>query len=115
MPRLIDFNGDGKLDLALSDIAPYAFTFNFYIVPGNGDGSFNATAATDPLPSGTGVTAIIPGDFDGDGKQDLTVGVLMRVVDGEFLPDTTGLQTLSGHGDFTLWLSAVVHLRRLSL
>lgn len=101
LPRLIDFNGDGKLDLALSDIAPYAFTFNFYIVPGNGDGSFNATAATDPLPSGTGVTAIIPGDFDGDGKQDLTVGVLMRVVDGKFLPDTTGLQTLSGHGDFT--------------
>ncbi len=104
LPKLIDFNGDGKLDLALSDIPPYSFTYNFYIVPGNGNGTFNAAAATDPLPSGTGVTAIIPGDFDGDGKQDLTVGVLMRVVNNEFLPDTTGLQTLVGHGDFTFGL-----------
>jgi hypothetical protein len=101
MPKLIDFNGDGKLDLALSDIEPYSFTFGFYIVPGKGDGTFNASAATEPLASGTGVTAIIPGDFDGDGKQDLTLGTLMRVSSGTFLPGTTGVETLQGHGDFT--------------
>jgi hypothetical protein len=102
LPKLIDFNGDGKLDLALSDIKPNQFSYDFIIVPGNGDGTFNITAATKPLASDTGVAAIIPGDFDGDGKQDLTLGTIMRVdSDGAFLPDTTGLETLRGHGDFT--------------
>jgi len=101
LPKLIDFDGDGKLDLALSDIKPNQFSYDFFIVPGNGDGTFNISAATQPLAGGTGVTAIIPGDFDGDGKQDLTLGIIMRVDSSGFLPGTTGLETLQGRGDFT--------------
>jgi len=102
MPKLIDFNGDGKLDLALSDVNSNEFAFDFFIIPGNGDGTFNVAAATQPLLSGTAVTSIIPGDFNGDGKQDLTVGTLFREDSPfHFLPGTTGIETLAGKGDFT--------------
>ncbi len=107
LPKLIDFDGDGKLDLALSDIKPEQFSFDFFIVPGNGDGTFNITAAKQPLASGTGVTAIIPGDFDGDGKQDLTLGTILRVDGSGFLPGNTGIETLRGHGDFTFGVPQV--------
>jgi hypothetical protein len=97
LPKLIDFNGDGKLDLALADDNSDEFAFDFMVVPGNGDGTFNFGAATHPLPSGTAVTSIAVGDFNKDGKQDLTVGTLFR----NFMPDTTGAMTLAGNGDFT--------------
>ncbi len=59
---LADFNGDGKLDLAIADTNSISVRF------GNGDGSF-----ADPVsvPSGTYPSALTAMDVNGDGKQDL--------------------------------------------
>jgi hypothetical protein len=112
--KLADLNGDGKLDLIVSDgtvFGPYdPFTgvsslisnpYGTYLLPGNGDGTFNTTNAQTLLPL-TEVVSITPGDFDGDGKQDLVLGVVGQVDgSGNFLPATTGNYTVKGNGDFT--------------
>jgi hypothetical protein len=80
-----DFNGDGKLDLALAASG----VDNVSVVLGNGDGTF----ATNPgIPVNTGLpNAIAAGDFTGSGKTDLvTTGfaggaaVLLNNGDGTF-------------------------------
>jgi hypothetical protein len=90
-----DFNGDGIQDLAVCDygsvsapIPPGSNTVT--ILQGNGDGTFNALAATPgtgPQPYGIAV-----GDFNGDGISDLAVAneggstltILQGVGDGTF-------------------------------
>jgi hypothetical protein len=105
LPRLTDLNGDGKLDLVLADINDANKDYFLYAIPGNGDGTFNLAGATLPLEN-TVVTAIIPGDYNGDGKTDLALGVETQV-DGNGNPvyNTTGLNLLSGNGDFTFGLA----------
>jgi len=58
-----DFNGDGKLDVALSGVAQAT------ILLGNGDGTF--TAAPNPPPSTS--SQLVAADFNGDGKIDLAL------------------------------------------
>ncbi len=64
-----DFNGDGKLDLAVTDASANAVS----ILLGNGNGTFQApvdyTTGRDPQ-------AVFVADFNGDGKLDLAVGNL---------------------------------------
>ena len=77
-----DFNGDGKLDLAVAG-------GDVYILLGNGDGTFQAAQsyADSSFPQ-----SIAVGDFNGDGNLDLalalnvanTVGVLLGRGDGSF-------------------------------
>jgi uncharacterized repeat protein (TIGR01451 family) len=62
-----DFNGDGKVDLAVANYRGNTVT----ILLGNGDGSFTATAATPA--TGSFPAAIVAGDFNKDGKLDLAV------------------------------------------
>jgi hypothetical protein len=101
IPKLIDFNGDGKLDLALSDAQSTDGHYYLYVIPGNGDGTFNQAGAQYVLKSAA-VTAIIPGDFDGDGIQDLTVGVEAQVDSNDnAIASTTGVYLMKGNGDFT--------------
>jgi uncharacterized repeat protein (TIGR03803 family) len=61
-----DFNGDGKVDLAVTDINASLVT----ILVGAGDGKFGhpAAFATSARPVG-----VIAGDFNGDGRMDLAV------------------------------------------
>lgn len=80
-----DFNGDGKLDLAVGSTTAVS------ILLGNGDGTFQPHADY-PVPNGS--DAITAGDFNGDGKLDLavagssnnTVSILLGNGDGTFLP-----------------------------
>ena len=64
-----DFNGDGKLDLAVAN----ADSNNVSILLGTGTGSFGA--ATN-FGVGTGPRSVAVGDFTGDGTLDLAVANL---------------------------------------
>src|SRR6267143_1581467 len=61
-----DFNGDGKLDLAVTNSGSYSVS----VLLGNGDGTFRAAANY-----GVGFLplSVTSGDFNGDGKPDLAV------------------------------------------
>ena len=76
-----DFNGDGKLDIAVANSG----SGNVSILLGNGDGTFQAAVNSD---AGAGPQEIAIGDFNGDHKLDLAVllvGVLTWVVTGRAL------------------------------
>jgi hypothetical protein len=79
-----DFNGDGKLDVA---IAPQTSTGGVYVFLGNGDGTFQNALISNV---GTLSTFGGVGDFNGDGKLDL-MGVLT----------SNQLAFLQGNGDGT--------------
>jgi hypothetical protein len=71
-----DFNGDGKVDIAVS--LPGTTRVAVYL--GNGDGTFQAPTATSlNLPADTLITTapIVAADFNHDGKQDLVVATQM--------------------------------------
>jgi VCBS repeat protein/FG-GAP repeat protein len=61
-----DFNGDGKLDLALANSG----SNNVSVLLGNGEGTFQAAVN---YSAGTTPSYVAVGDFNGDGKLDLAV------------------------------------------
>jgi hypothetical protein len=85
-----DFNGDGNLDLAISTGSPV----NIYLLPGNGDGTFQSPvtlfsfSTNIAFPPGT--LPLAAADVNGDGKLDLI-----------FSPDPTIGQIYLGNGDGT--------------
>jgi hypothetical protein len=90
-----DLNGDGRLDLAVTNqFGEFGNTFTSILL-GNGDGTYQA--APDVLVSGGGV---VIADFDGDGRQDLAVSNV----------NTNYVTVLLGRGDstFTVQLLAGV-------
>ena len=78
-----DFNGDGKLDLAVANLNDDTVS----VLLGNGDGTFQGTI---DYSSPGGAISVAVGDFNGDGKLDLAVGggnfvgVLLGNGDGSF-------------------------------
>jgi uncharacterized protein (DUF2141 family) len=70
-----DFNGDGKLDLAVDDLDGVS------LLLGNGDGTFQSAVNRD---SGLNASAIVAGDFNGDGKLDIAMaGVPLTSSNGQ--------------------------------
>jgi hypothetical protein len=84
-----DFNGDGKLDLAVPVYSIFTQMSDVNILLGNGDGSFTPGSAF-PL-TGQNVNNAAVADFNGDGKPDLAIS----------LPDAGQVQVLLGNGDGT--------------
>lgn len=81
-----DFNGDAKLDLAVTDYS----SNTVMILLGNGDGTFGAPNS---IPVGSQPISIVTGDFNNDGKLDLAVA---NEADG-----TVTLLLGNGDGTFT--------------
>jgi hypothetical protein len=72
-----DFNGDGKLDLAIPDYVG-ASTGQVAVLLGNGNGTFQAPTF---LTTGGGATGIAAADVNKDGKLDLVVANQFGTVD----------------------------------
>jgi hypothetical protein len=86
-----DFNGDGKLDLAIVD----STNLTLSVFLGHGDDTFTL-APSSPIAIGNGASALIAADLNGDGKLDLivsnstdkTISVFLGKGDGSFTPAT---------------------------
>lgn len=78
-----DFNGDGKIDLAVANQGD-----NTISILGNGNGTFRPQA---PYATGASPTSVATGDFNRDGKLDLAVAT-----SGSF-----SVSILQGNGDGT--------------
>ena len=95
-----DFNGDGKLDMAVANVG----TNNVTVLLGNGDGSFTAAASPG---AGVGPIDIVTADFNNDGVLDLAVSndtdntltILLGKGDGTF---TLGQTVPTGGGPFCI-------------
>ena len=61
-----DFNGDGKLDMAVTNKGDNTVS----ILLGNGDGTFQSQTT---VPTGLAPDSVVTGDFNGDGKLDMAV------------------------------------------
>jgi probable HAF family extracellular repeat protein len=94
-----DFNGDGKLDLAVANScgtsSPCGRPGLVSILLGNGDGTFKAHV---DYPAGSFPYTIVVGDFNGDGNLDVAVSDL----------DSSQVTILSGAGDGTFPNSTAV-------
>jgi hypothetical protein len=103
-----DFNGDGHLDLAVTNDPNSDTAGTVTVLLGNGDGTFTAASGS-PVKVGSNPISIAIGDFNGDGTSDLavsnwadnTVTILLGNGDGTFAP-ASGSPITAGSGPYTI-------------
>ena len=93
-----DFNGDGKLDLAVAKDNFGGDNKTLSIMLNNGDGTF---APGVDYVAGTGSYAVVTGDFNHDGKQDVAIPNLNESTISVFLGNGDG--TLRGPVDYPVY------------
>jgi hypothetical protein len=86
-----DFNKDGKLDLAVTNV----FGGSVSVLMGNGNGSFQPQVQ---YPVAGLADALVVDDFNGDGELDIAVSVTCQSHPNCVLGSVT---VLNGHGDGT--------------
>src|SRR5437868_2156633 len=99
--KAADFNGDGKLDLAVVN----SRSNDVSILLANGDGTFQPALT---FGAGDSPSSIAVGDFNGDGKMDLAVFVPTGGTPVSPLPGE--IRILLGNGDGTLQTAKVTTL-----
>gem|GEM_PF-2857390 len=107
---LSDFNGDGMPELAVFDaVAGVRAPSTISVLQGNGDGTFNVATAKSVLSTWV-VGGMQIGDFNADGKQDLTLLSQGNMSTPGQSPDTStfGIVLLQGNGDFTFGQPVVI-------
>jgi hypothetical protein len=109
-----DFNGDGKMDLAVTINTPQ---ISLSLLLGNGDGTFNA-AVNFPNTSGFDSPSVAATDLNNDGKLDV---VMMHSI-ACFTAPCTAAETITvmlGNGDGTFQpareLAAAQHMHRMTV
>src|SRR2546428_136988 len=103
-----DFNGDGKLDLAVANSS----STDISVLLGNGDGTFQPATS---YGAGVGPWAVVGGDFNGDGEPG-GVAVLLGRGDGSFqlaggyatgpYPQSIAVRDLNGDGKLDVAVAA---------
>jgi FG-GAP-like repeat/FG-GAP repeat len=119
-----DFDGDGKMDLAVANQG----SDNVAVLRGNGDGTLQPALTYALNSNGSFPVALAVGDFNRDGKPDIavlnassgasvpTVTILLNKGDGTFAPphnitipasgQSMAVGDLNGDGDVDLWIGA---------
>ena len=108
--KLINLSGAaGNLDLVAID----AGNNSVWVVPNKADGSgtFDVANATQPV-TGYIVSDIISGDYNSDGKQDLTLTTEgeYNASTGTITPNTSGVLLLPGNGNYTFGTMTQVNM-----
>ena len=104
-----EFTGDGRIDLAVANqgVFDYSTTYpallpgtsSVSVLLGNGDGTFQSQVT---YAVGADPTALVAGDFSGNGRTDLAVANEGTLDANGFPdPDTTSVSVLLGNGDGT--------------
>jgi Bacterial Ig-like domain (group 3)/FG-GAP-like repeat len=96
-----DFNGDGKVDLAVSNFTPADQSqklTSVNVLLGNGDGTFT-NAPGSPITVGVDAWALAAADFNQDGKTDLAVDNYGQI--DFFTTQTLSILLGNGNGTFT--------------
>jgi hypothetical protein len=111
--KLINFSGaPGNLDLAAIDQNIPALSAAVFVIPNKADGSgtFSLALATPPVVNYI-VSAIVVGDYNSDGKQDLTLTTLGQInrSTATIVPNTSGVLLLPGKGDYTFGTPTLVN------
>jgi len=92
-----DFNGDGRLDLAVSINDP---TVSLALLTGNGDGTFNAPVTFQINTAHVDSPAIVATDLDNDGRLDLVLAHAISCFTSPCIAART-ITVLLGFGDGT--------------